>query len=113
MTLVEKINERYNVAQQNLIDIYNAPPTTYREQRDYQKAIAAGRKPVKQTKNTLQIVHQMQEERKYVNEGMNYVIQFIVDENQRNGGIYNELLEKIGFVDEEVIQAAYEKITSR
>lgn len=112
MTLVDKINERYNVAQQNLIDIYNAPPSTYREQKDYQKAIAAGRIPVKQTKNTLQIVHQLQEERKNVNEGMNYVIQFIVEENQKNGGIYSELLDKIGSVDKKIIQAAYEKITS-
>lgn len=112
MTLVEKINERYNVAQQNLIDIYNAPPSTYRERKDYEKAIAAGRKPTKQTKNTLQIAHKLQEERKLVNEGMDHVIMFIVDENIANGGIYNELLEKIGFVDEEVIQASYEKITS-
>ena len=110
MTLVDKINERYNVAQQNLIDIYNAPPSTYREQRDYQKAVAAGRKPTKQTKNTLQVVHQLQEERKYVNAGMNYVIRFIVEENEKSGGIYGELLEKIGSVDEKIIQATYEKI---
>lgn len=109
MTLVEKVNGRYVEAARNLTEIYESPPSTYREKYDYNKAVKAGRRPVKQTKQTLQIAHELETELKYVNIGMDYVIQFIQEANINAGGAYSELLEQIGSVDEEVIQATYEK----
>lgn len=109
MKLVDIINGRYEAAKDNLKEVYSAPPTTYKERYDYNKAIKAGRTPTKYTKATLQLARTLEQEQKYVNTGMNFIIEYIQEENEHLGGIYEELLRQIGQVDKKFTTPTYQE----